>query len=101
MYNEKDKKPFYREFPLLILNENYDIAYCEYDLLESNSIKCELEGHGIIKFEETYTIGYFEIFKINKFSSSTKLEDCSIQNTMLNLSHHSLLFLIIFIILLL
>ena len=101
VYNEKDKKPFYLEFPLLILNENYDIAYCEYDLLESNSIKCELEGHGIIKFEETYTIGYFEIFKINKFSSSTKLEDCSIQNSTLNLSHHSLLFLIIFIILLL
>ena len=100
MYNEKDKKPFLWEFPLLILNENRNIAYCEYEFIDNN-IKCELEGYGIIKFEETYTIGYFEIFKINEFSSSTKLEYCSIQNSTLNLSHHSLLFLIIFIILLL
>ena len=64
------------------------------------SIKCELDGYGNIVFDEAYTIGTFAVFKINKFSSKIILKPCSTEDNSHNLAHYSLLYLIIFIILL-
>ena len=64
------------------------------------SIKCELDGYGNIEFDEAYTIGIFEVFKINEFTSDIILKPCSTEDNSQNLAHHSLLYLIIFIILL-
>ena len=98
MYDIEDKKPFFWDIDLLILNENNKTAYCEYDPFKLN-MKCEYDGYGIIKFEEAYSTCIY-IFKMNEFSSSVELEDCTISDNGLNLSSHHLVFLISFIILL-
>jgi hypothetical protein len=99
MYDKEDKKPFFWDINLLILNGNNKRAYCEYNSFKSN-MKCEYEGYGIIKFEEAYST-FINIFKMNEFSSSVELKDCSLSDdNWLNLSSHYLVFLISFIILL-
>ena len=87
------------DIDLLILNENNKIAYCEYNYLELN-LECEYEGYGIIKFEEAYSKA-INVWKIEEFSSSTELKDCSLSDNSLILLGHSLLYIIISFLLLL
>ena len=98
-YDEEDKKPLFWDIDLLILNENNKIAYCEYNYTEIN-LECEYEGYGIIKFEKAYSKA-INIWKMEEFSSSTELEDCSSSNNGLILLGQPLLYIISSILLLL
>jgi len=99
MYDGDNNQPIFWDINLLILNENNKIAYCEYNYLKIN-LKCEYEGYGIIKFEETYSkVAY--LWKIQEFSSSTELTDCLSINNGLILLGQSLLNIISLVLLLL
>ena len=64
-------------------------------------MKCEFEGSGIIKFDELYCIEFLRIFKIESFSSSNQINECSIEkNPLLSSSSLYINFNIIFTIIL-
>ena len=98
---DESKIPFFLEFPLLIQNENIYIANCEYEPINPIHMKCEFEGSGIIKFDELYCIEFLRIFKIESFSSSNQINECSIEkNPLLSSSSLYINFNIIFTIIL-
>ena len=70
------KIPYSLEFSLLIQNENTYIANCEQ---EPNYLymKCIFEGSGTIKFDEFYFRDYIDIYKIESFSSTNQINECS------------------------
>jgi hypothetical protein len=71
-YNDSQLTP--GQFKIKTSNNN--IANCNY-IISQKKIKCEIDGYGVIKFDEKYFKSGINIYKIEKSDYSINVDQCN------------------------
>ena len=75
--NESELPSYNHKIQIKLDNANKDIATCEIKNNNTKEIKCEFDGLGEIKFDDSYVKGSLNVYQVSKVKYPIHVDKCS------------------------